>query len=1033
MTTVSGVELYQQQALSISKAVNQIEQPIKEKHVRSTIIGTFHEKGANLFWSVGLRMPVEDNPIVAWKFCHLLHKVLREGHQNVLLQSQKYKSKLNDFGKLWGHLREGYGTLISRYCTLLITKLKFHQQNPKFPGNLQVTPDELMNFGENDINNYFQMAVEMFEYLDDILALQNAIFGSLDMSRSNSMTSSGQCRLAPLVPCIQDSSPLYDYCVKMLFKLHASLPADVVSGHRERFLKIFGELKQFYINASNLQYFKNLIQIPLLPDELQWPICSLGPNNTAKLETGGPSDHKGDLAVFSPPLTESPPNFLLQSDLRTYVTPVVVMPEENLQPDHQDSIETASFFEAADLVDLTPVQPPPPVPPQNGRRSSPSPPAIPPLPDIVAQRDQLIQQLQAEILRLKGEIQKLLAQHEEIYSQLQDQIVDLETKLAQKESELTQERQTKEELLVKAEAASAAEEVQRKAKEKEEKFQKLKDVYGNLRKEHITLLRQKADVEKQLNVSRQKADALLKTQTTAEEKLQALLSERSTLEEGLQQTATEKDSAIAELEKAKEQAVAQTTAVQSRLDRILNEKSNLESELHDLLAQKLEAEEKLEESDHISKQVQSNLKAESELKMLALLESVVKQAEKMLQNAVSEMDNPALAAVTCSSDYLKCLCGPADKTLEQLGPTLDKYRADQEGIDELANTVTQAAHNLSWLLLHGKAVSQTSTDIEIGDNMLEQCKFIGNGALQLMGLLKSKDTWGGVSEALSAVRSQVQSLGTLAERLEGRGTPLDTAGDLLESELESMEKAIDEAASKIEEMLSKSKAADSGIKLEVNSKILDACTALMAAIRELVIKSRTLQEEIVGQSKGSASVKEFYKRNSQWTEGLISAAKSVAIGAHFLVEAANEAVTKGGKLELLVVASQQIAAGTAQLVVASRVKADRKSGNLDKLSQASRGVSTATGAVVAAAKACRNMVENADALDVSGLTLHAAKRLEMDSQVRVLELESSLQQERMRLAALRRHHYQLAGEAEGWEKKLHDFSTDWSQTPDIPE
>jgi len=70
-------------------------------------------------------------------------------------------------------------------------------------------------------------------------------------------------------------------------------------------------------------------------------------------------------------------------------------------------------------------------------------------------------------------------------------------------------------------------------------------------------------------------------------------------------------------------------------------------------------------------------------------------------------------------------------------------------------------------------------------------------------------------------------------------------------------------------------------------------------------------------------------------------------------------VTKGGKLELLVVASQQIAAGTAQLVVASRVKADRKSENLGKLSLASRGVSSATGAVVAAAKACRNMVETA--------------------------------------------------------------------------
>lgn len=52
-------------------------------------------------------------------------------------------------------------------------------------------------------------------------------------------------------------------------------------------------------------------------------------------------------------------------------------------------------------------------------------------------------------------------------------------------------------------------------------------------------------------------------------------------------------------------------------------------------------------------------------------------------------------------------------------------------------------------------------------------------------------------------------------------------------------------------------------------------------------------------------------------------------------------------------------------------------------------------------------------LDTSNLTLHQAKRLEMDSQVRVLELEKELEQERYRLAKLRRHHYQLAGEHEG--------------------
>lgn len=86
------------------------------------------------------------------------------------------------------------------------------------------------------------------------------------MSRSNSMTSHGQCRLAPLMPCILDSAQLYDLCVKILFKMHATLPPDLLSGHRKRFLRQFSILRQFYLGSSNLQYFKTLIQIPLLPE-----------------------------------------------------------------------------------------------------------------------------------------------------------------------------------------------------------------------------------------------------------------------------------------------------------------------------------------------------------------------------------------------------------------------------------------------------------------------------------------------------------------------------------------------------------------------------------------------------------------------------------------------------------------------------------------------------------------------------------------------------------------------------------------------
>lgn len=61
-------------------------------------------------------------------------------------------------------------------------------------------------------------------------------------------------------------------------------------------------------------------------------------------------------------------------------------------------------------------------------------------------------------------------------------------------------------------------------------------------------------------------------------------------------------------------------------------------------------------------------------------------------------------------------------------------------------------------------------------------------------------------------------------------------------------------------------------------------------------------------------------------------------------DAANKAVSGEVNHQLdIVVAAQEIAACTAQLVVASRVKAPRNSSNLQELSVASKGVTQATG------------------------------------------------------------------------------------------
>uniref|UniRef100_H2YNT1 I/LWEQ domain-containing protein n=1 Tax=Ciona savignyi TaxID=51511 RepID=H2YNT1_CIOSA len=205
---------------------------------------------------------------------------------------------------------------------------------------------------------------------------------------------------------------------------------------------------------------------------------------------------------------------------------------------------------------------------------------------------------------------------------------------------------------------------------------------------------------------------------------------------------------------------------------------------------------------------------------------------------------------------------------------------------------------------------------------------------------------------------------------------------------------------------------DSGVNLEVNERILDSCTDLMNFIRVLITSSKDLQREIVDQGRGASSSTEFYMKNSRWTEGLISAAKAVGWGATMLTDAADMVIQGDGKFEELVVCSHEISASTAQLVAASRVKAGKESGKLKTLQSASRNVNGATARVVASTNAGRRQLDEvSESLEglATAITLTQIKRKEMDSQVKLLELEQALQQERVKLGSLRKKHYELAG------------------------
>ncbi|XP_053864254.1 huntingtin-interacting protein 1 isoform X3 [Malaclemys terrapin pileata] len=961
------------QTVSINKAINTQEVAVKEKHARTCILGTHHEKGAQTFWSVVNRLPLSSNAVLCWKFCHVFHKLLRDGHPNVLKDSVRYKNELNDMSRMWSHLSEGYGQLCSIYLKLLRTKMEFHTKNPRFPGNLQMSDRQLDEAGENDVNNFFQLTVEMFDYLECELNLFQTVFSSLDMSRSVSVTAAGQCRLAPLIQVILDCSHLYDYTVKLLFKLHSCLPADTLQGHRDRFLEQFRKLKDLFYRSSNLQYFKRLIQIPQLP--------------------------------------ENPPNFLRASALSEHISPVVVIPAEASSPDSEpitDLVETdtasqQSLFDNKfdDIFGSSFSNDPFNFSSQNGMNKD--------------DKDRLIEQLYREISALKEELENFKAESHRLGVQLRGRISELEAELAEQqhlkqqaldESDFlhTELEELKKQWEDTEKAQRSLTEIERKAQANEQRYTKLKEKYSELVQNHADLLRkaqEQAEVletlKRELTSSKQEQQAL---QSTLKSSLQ-LEAERSTRTAGLEQ---ERDTLVVAVAQRSQEVVALQAELQQLKDTLDSEKESSSKTLETL-------QTRLGEKESREQALQQRLLDEQ----FALLQCTVQEAEQMVQDSLNRLDDPAHISCTSSADYLLCRTLAASDCIERLQGAHGKYLSNRSDVSSLLPCVALFAHLISDTILQGSATSHM-VPMEPADLLSEMCKQCGSEALSYLGALKDEASLGGAD--CTAVRNCLSRISAIGEELRPKGLDVEQEelGDLVDKEMAATSAAVEMAVARIEDMLSKSRAGDTGVKLEVNERILGSCTDLMQAIQMLVLASKDLQREIVESGRGAASPKEFYARNSRWTEGLISASKAVGWGATVMVDAADLVVQGKGKFEELMVCSHEIAASTAQLVAASKVKADKDSANLARLRQASRGVNQATAGVVASTKSGKSQIEEKDSMDFSSMTLTQIKRQEMDSQVRVLELENQLQKERQKLGELRKKHYKLAGVAEGWDE-----------------
>ncbi|XP_051933854.1 huntingtin-interacting protein 1 isoform X1 [Hippocampus zosterae] len=1001
------------QAVSINKAINTQEVAVKEKHARTCILGTHHEKGAHTFWAAVNRLPLSSNAVLCWKFCHVFHKLLRDGHSNVIKDSMRNKADLTDMSRMWGHLSEGYGKLCSIYLKLIITKMEFHIKNPRFPGNLQMSNRQLEEAGENDVNNFFQLTVEMFDYLECQLNLFLGVFSSLDMSRSVSVTAAGQCRLAPLIQVILDCSHLYDYTVKLLFKLHSCLPADTLQGHRDRFQEQFKKLKSLFYRSSNLQYFKRLIQIPQLP--------------------------------------ENPPNFLRASALSEHISPVVVIPAESSSPESEHMVETDDLVDTDLPVLAAPVETkfddmfgtsaaidPFNFNNQNGMRKD--------------DKDRLIEQLTREIQALKDELESFRLESGRLCQTLRGRVNELEAELAEQshlrlqaageseflKAELDDLRKVREDTVKEQRSLT---EIEKKAQANEQRYTKLKEKYSELVQGHAELLRKNAEVTRQVTVARAAQDEIDAVRKEMQDKVKAAQdcadrqerAQREHMEElqrELLSSTAELDSlktTMASSQQSNETLGTQLAAMESQKAELVESLSKVEAELavqgeelervRSSLASERECGVKTAEALQNQLNDKESREQALEIQLVAArwssLQGAVEEAEKIIQDSLAQIDDPAHITCTSSADYLASRCQASLDCVVQLHPARDAFLADDTGVAQLLKVVTQCGHLVGDTIVQGSATAHM-VPVEQADVLLESVKACGTEALLLLGHMKTKED---ITTADNCkLKEALQAIMASAEKLRPRRLELQQGelGDLVEQEMAATSAAVESAAARIEEMLNKSRAVDTGIKMEVNERILASCTDLMAAIKALVLSSKDLQKDIVESGRGAASTKEFYAKNSRWTEGLISASKAVGWGATVMVDAADLVVQGKGKFEELMVCSREIAASTAQLVAASKVKADKDSANLHRLQQASRGVTQATATVVASTKSGKSQIEDKDTMDFSSMTLTQIKRQEMDAQVLVLELEARLQKERERLGELRKKHYELAGVAEGW-------------------
>lgn len=189
--------------------------------------------------------------------------------------------------------------------------------------------------------------------------------------------------------------------------------------------------------------------------------------------------------------------------------------------------------------------------------------------------------------------------------------------------------------------------------------------------------------------------------------------------------------------------------------------------------------------------------------------------------------------------------------------------------------------------------------------------------------------------------------------------------------------------------------------MKFEEMILEAAKSIMAASSALVRAANAAQRELIDQGK-VARRPLTSSDDGQWSEGLISAARLVAAATHTLVEAAQNLVRGVGTEEMLISTAKQVAASTAQLLIACKVKSNPNSEAGRRLQAAGNAVIKSTDNLVRAAQQGLEAEEEKTLLINTSMVDRMAQVLEARSDV--LRMEKQLEEARQKLVTIRQAH-----------------------------